>query len=766
LNRCTIPVVYWAMPHVRLVFALLVAAVAAIVLPPPINAQAPAPRPGLVAQSFSVTKATSAVKADGVLDEEAWAHAVVIPVAYEWTPGDNVPPPVRTDFLVTFDRKNLYLAFRAFDPRPSQIRAHLMDRDAMDTFVQDDHVTIMIDTFNDERRAYQFRVNALGVQADAVNSELDAVEDWSWDAIWSSAGRVTADGYVVEMVIPFREMRFPGGDQALTFGISAERSYPRSVRHRMSTNPRDRARGCGLCQFNKVSGFQGMQSGRNIEIDPTLTGHRTDVREDFPDGAMANGAAKGEAGVTARWGVSAGTTATGTLNPDFSQVEADVAQLDVNTRFALFYPEKRPFFLEGLDYFSTPEQAVFTRTVADPSGGAKAVGKQGRNTFGLFVTRDRINNLLLPSNQSSDFASEPREITGTVARYRRDVGQRSTVGVLYTGREGGPYFNRVGGPDVQFRIGESEMITFQYLRSETQYSAGIAEQYAQPSSQFAGNAVRATYDHFARFWYWGAGYTDRDEGFRADSGFVPRVDLRQANGYVQRRFWGTGSGWFTTFDVAVQGNRATDHDGQLTDNGVTFTAQYQGPLQSSIVGAVSRQNERYAGVMYDGTVGRVNVSIKPSGAVALQLNSRFGDSVDYTNNQQGTVIALGPGVEWKVGAPLNLQLTHSYERLSVQAGWLYTANLLQFRGVWHFNRQTFVRAILQYTDVSRDPALYLEPVAARSSKLFSQFLFSYKLNPQTVLLAGYSDTSLGGANLSLTRANRTLFIKVGYAWLL
>ena len=110
----------------------------------------------------------------------------------------------------------------------------------MDTFIQDDHVTIMIDTFNDERRAYQFRVNALGVQADAVNSEMDGVEDWSWDAIWSSAGRITPQGYIIEMVIPFREMRFPGGDGELTFGISAERSYPRSVRHRMSTNPRDR----------------------------------------------------------------------------------------------------------------------------------------------------------------------------------------------------------------------------------------------------------------------------------------------------------------------------------------------------------------------------------------------------------------------------------------------------------------------------------------------------------------------------------------------
>ena len=381
---------------------------------------------------------------------------------------------MRTDCLVTFDRENLYIAFRASDPRPSEIRAHLMDRDSMDTFIQDDHVTILLDTFNDERRAYQFRVNPLGVQADAVNSETDQVEDWSWDAIWRSAGRINADGFVVEIAIPFRELRFPGGADALTFGLSVERSYPRSVRHRIASHPTDRDRSCGFCQFNKVTGFAGLASGRNVEIDPTVTGHRTDRRDSPPDGAMANGKAVGDVGVTARWRMAAGSTATGTVNPDFSQVEADVAQLDVNTRFALFYPEKRPFFLEGLDFFSTPEQAVFTRTVADPSGGLKVVGKQGGNSFGVFVTRDRINNLILPSNQESEYASEDQGVTGVVARYRRDVGRQSAFGVLYTGREGSPYFNRVVGPDAQIRIGRSEMFGVQFLHSETRYSSAIA----------------------------------------------------------------------------------------------------------------------------------------------------------------------------------------------------------------------------------------------------------------------------------------------------
>ena len=441
-------------------------------------------KPFLAVQAFTVSKATSAIVIDGVLDEKAWAGATVIPVAFEYQPGDNATPPVRTDCLVTFDRENLYIAFRAFDPRPSEIRAHLMDRDSMDTFIQDDHVTILLDTFNDERRAYQFRVNPLGVQADAVNSEVDQVEDWSWDAIWRSAGRVNADGFVVEIAIPFRELRFPGGADALTFGLSVERSYPRSVRHRIASHPIDRDRGCGFCQFNKVTGFRDLASGRNVEIDPTVTGHRTDRRDPPPDGIMANGKAMGDVGVTARWRMAAGSTATGTVNPEFSQVEADVAQLDVNTRFALFYPEKRPFFLEGLDFFSTPEQAVFTRTVADPSGGLKVVGKQGGNSFGVFLTHDRINNLILPSNQESEYASEDQGVTGLVARYRRDVGRQSAIGVLYTGREGSPYFNRVFGPDAQFRVGRSETFSVQFLHSETQYSPGIAAGYGQSATAF------------------------------------------------------------------------------------------------------------------------------------------------------------------------------------------------------------------------------------------------------------------------------------------
>ncbi len=249
---------------------------------PGLKAQEKQQQPAAPAQ-FEISPAAGKIKVDGVLDEEAWKNCRVIKLPTEWTPGENTPAPVDTDCLVTYDRANIYIAFRCHDPEPQKIRAHLMDRDLMDTFIQDDHVSFWFDTFNDQRRAFQFRVNPLGVQADAVFSEQDGFEDFSWDAIWSSAARITATGYNVEVAVPFHQLRFARSAQELTWGFSAERSWPRSSRHRMESHPRDRNSNCLLCQFNKIRGLVGISPGNNLEFDPTLTVQRSDSREDFPD---------------------------------------------------------------------------------------------------------------------------------------------------------------------------------------------------------------------------------------------------------------------------------------------------------------------------------------------------------------------------------------------------------------------------------------------------------------------------------------------------
>ncbi len=720
----------------------------------------PAPR------QYVVKPASSVIKVDGILNEPAWQDAVKLKILYEWLPGDNIPAPVDTDVLVTFDKTKLYVGFRCFDPNPRKIRAHLMDRDAIDTFIQDDHISIMIDTFNDKRRGFQFRVNPLGVQADANFSELEGYEDFSWDAIWKSAGNITGFGYVVEMSIPFNQLRFPKSNKPLTWGFEADRSYPRNVRHRMSTHVRDRDKMCILCQFDEISGFTGISPGRNLEFAPTLTMNRTDERTDFPHGELESGSLNFEPGITARWGITPNLILNAALNPDFSQIEADVAQLGVNTRFALRYPEKRPFFLEGADFFLTPLEAVFTRTVFDPLWGVKMTGKLGENVLGFFATQDEFNNLLFPSNQGSASTSLEENVFSGVMRYRRDIGAGSTIGLLYTGRVADEYHNHVAGIDGFLRLSKTDTLSFQYLHSETDYSDSVAHEFDQKTESFSGHALRTELYHNSRNLIFLVRYFDLDADFRADYGFIPRVDYRQVTGYIAPVIWGKKGSWFNRLSFGLTGNLVQDQDGHLTDESLTLSSVYTGPLQTQISPALVASRELYNEEMFETVQPDIYMEMKPMGGLRISWYSRFGDSIDYTNTRLAASTLLNPGVEFAIGKHININLSHIYERMSLEGNKIYIANLLQTRFVYNFSVRSFIRAIIQYIDIDRNLDLYSVETEARTKQFFTQFLFSYKINPQTVLFLGYSDNHFGMNGIDLTRADRTFFLKIGYALVL
>ena len=712
---------------------------------------------------FEISPAAGKIKIDGVLDEEAWKNCQVIKLPTEWTPGDNTPAPVDTDCLVTYNRTNIYIAFRCLDPEPQKIRAHLMDRDVIDTFIQDDHVSVWFDTFNDQRRAFEFRVNPLGVQADAVFSEQDGFEDFSWDAIWSSAGKITALGYDVEIAIPFHQLRFKKSPGKQTWGFSAERSWPRQDRHRMESHPRDRNNNCLLCIINKISGLEAITPGNNLEFDPTLTVQRSDSRDDFPTGNLEAGKVKVEPGLTAKWGVTPNLILNATLNPDFSQIEADAAQLDINTRYALYYPEKRPFFLEGADFFLTPFEAVFTRTVANPLWGAKITGKVGRSALGFFVAQDRINNLIIPSNQGSEATSLDEDVFVGVFRYRHDIGNSSTLGLLYTGRSGGDYYNHVGGIDGFFRLGKNDSIRFQYLRSQTRYPEETALAFNQKTAAFPGDALYAEYMHQTRNWFFYGSYNDKGSGFRADAGFVNRVDTRMLDSQFQYIFWGKPGGWFNRIYFWLRANHYSDHQGRLTDSRVALGGTYEGPLQSSAT-VIGRWNqEYYAGNLYDVSDLYTEIFLKPLNGLSLGIYANPANAVDYANVRPAHRFLFGPYLEASLGRHLNLNLSHSLERLASNGLRSYTANLLQAKLIYNFNVRAFARAILQYRDVDRDPERYSFPVDRNSRDLFTQLLFSYKLNAKTVLFLGYSGQLLGNQDVDLIRSDRTFFLKLGYA---
>jgi hypothetical protein len=710
-----------------------------------------------------VERAASPIKVDGALDEPAWEQATALELTYETRPAENQPAPVRTQVLLTYDDDHFYAAFRAWDPEPPAIRAHLSDRDSA---FDDDFVGIVLDTFNDGRRAFEFFVNPLGVQMDLFMDDVGGNEDSSWDAIWDSAGRLGEEGYTVEIAVPWSSLRFPraGGEQ--TWGLDALRFYPRSNRLRLSINPLDRNVTCYLCQTSKITGFSGVTPGRNIEITPTLTGTRTDRRDDFPRGPYTEGEAETELGVTGRWGVTPNLALNLALNPDFSQVEADAAQLDVNNQFALFFPEKRPFFLEGADFFRTPFEAVFTRNVADPSWGVKLTGKEDRNAVGVFVAEDERTDLILPGNQGSNEVSLAEGSTDAVVRYRRDFGASSAFGVLLTGREGEGFSSRLGGIDGLYRITDSDSVRLQLLRSRTDYPARLGgERFPGSATPLEGHATYLAYDHNSRNWNAFARYEDVGDGFRADMGFMPRVGYEHLVGGVGRTWYGEGDDRFKRWHVGVDWEQARDQRGRLLERETEVSAEAEGPRQLFLFAQVGRRDRVFNGVAFDESDWSALVELDPTGDLHLGLFVRQGDEIDFLHTRAGEILQLEPSLRYNLGLHLRARVSHILQRLDVDGGRLFEANLTQASLVYQFTVRTFLRAILQYTDVERNPGLYAAPVDASTELLFTQLLFSYKLNPQTVFFAGYSDTSLGDERVDLTRRDRTLFLKLGYAWL-
>jgi len=722
---------------------------------------------------YRIPRISTPIKIDGVLDDPAWREALTVDVDNEIDPGRNVPAPVTTLCYLAYDEDNLYAGFRANDPDPAAIRANLTDRDGA---FSDDFVGLILDTFNDERRGYELFVNPLGVQMDlALNEMTNPEEDPAWDAIWSSAGRIDEHGYVVEMAIPFSSLRFQRSKGEQTWGIGAFRSLKRSLRHQIASTWMDPDNGCFVCQEPKATGFVGVKPGRNLELDPTATGQRTDRRRDFPDGSLENGSKEGDLGLTARWGITPNLTLSGAINPDFSQVEADAVELDVNTQFALSFPEKRPFFLESADFFQTPFSVVYTRTVADPRWGAKLSGKEGKNALGLFVTEDDRTNLLLPGDQFSLTTSLPDlRTTDAALRYRRDLGASSTLGAIATHREGGDYFNTVAGLDGRWQPNGSDVVTAQALGSRTQYPDRFAATFGIPTGRLDGSALRAAYEHSARQWSWYAVWEDVDDGFRADLGFLPKVGYELSTAGLERTWWAPQrKAWYSSISFGGDWDQtdATDSEkkGTVLQREAEAYVRLRGPWQSTYVLDRGWRDRFWNGVTFKESFTQLNADLRPSGRLGLSLLALVGDTIDFDHTRPGDLLRIRPTVNFNFGSHLQAGLDHDLQRVSVEGGKLLELNVSQLRTVYQIDIRTFVRAIVQYTDLEINRALFTAaPVPADDQHLFTQLLFSYKLNPTTVLFLGYSDNQLGGEDadgrlIDLTRSDRTFFFKVGYA---
>jgi hypothetical protein len=457
---------------------------------------------------------------------------------------------------------------------------------------------------------------------------------------------------------------------------------------------------------------------------------------------------------------------SGTLNPDFSQVEADAAQLDVNQPFALFYAEKRPFFTEGADFFKTPLSVTYTRTLRDPQWGLRLSGKEAANAIGAFLVEDRLTNLIFPGSQSSAATSLQQHSTAASLRYSRDVGRSSSLGLAVTSRSGGDYFNRVYGADGTLRFSPKDELELQALGSSTRYDDATAEAFAQPAGEFHDKALSARYVRKSRYHRVELGYLDIGPEFRADLGFLPQVGLRRFSAVSEHEWIPKTSGWWSRFRLSNAARYSSEQGGPLLDKALDNQLSYEGPLQSqlSIGNQLSRQ--LYNGVEFGLSSWRASVFVQPTGAVGLYLPTSFGDGIDFANTRKGSRWRIAPSLTLNLGRHLRLDLGHTYERMSVAGARLYTAHLSEGAALYHFNARTFLRAIVQYYDYEYNVENYLQPREPVSRQLFTQLLFSYKLNARTVLFVGYSDNGFGSADFGVTRTDYTLFVKLGYAWVL
>jgi hypothetical protein len=291
----------------------------------------------------------------------------------------------------------------------------------------------------------------------------------------------------------------------------------------------------------------------------------------------------------------------------------------------------------------------------------------------------------------------------------------------------------------------------------------LAADFGQPTDTFGDWGISAALQHFSRNWVASVSYDDLGVDFRADAGFVPRVDTRIMAGSLGRVFTGPAGGWFTRFRTTALFSRTEDHEGTLTDQSIGAELSYEGPRQSTVVVSPSRRTLLFRGIEHDLNRIEGSVEVRPSGSFTLGTVVRTGDFVDFANNRRSFGLSLTPTTQLYIGPRLAVTLAHTYQRLGYQGDAVFTANLAESRVLYHFNVRSFVRAIVQYRVIERDAELYSQAVEPLSRQLFTQFLFSYKVNPQTALFLGYTDGHEGSDVFELRTRTRTLFLKIGYA---
>lgn len=735
--------------------------------------------PGRGAPAVTVPRVTQPITLDAILDEPAWAGAARLTGFSQYQPVDRRPAVEATEVRVFYTPQAIYFGIIATVDDPGAVRATLSKRDNIGN---DDRVTIYLDTFDDKRRAFFFGANALGVQVDGVRTEGAASAgnmfggsvDLNPDFRYETRGRLTATGYVVEMRIPFKSLRFPSGEQR--WGIQVVRNIPGRTAEDTWTDA-ERGASSLLAQSGTLIGIDGIERGVVTDLQPFITESVVGARDE--SGTFTRDRGTFDAGLNARLGFSS-FALEGTINPDFSQVESDAGLVTVNERFTLFLPERRPFFLEGIELFATPNQLVYSRQIANPIAGGKLTGKLGRAGVALLSALDDTpgDNALF-----------------NIARLRADYGGNSVAGLTVTDRRQGSQSNTVVAADNRFVFQKLYYFETQLGQSVTSDTGGTR----------SAPIWKAELDRTGRVWgfnYQFAGIGDR---FRSDAGFVPRVGYQTGRAFNRIALFGSPSSFIQNFTTFFGPSRlwrfgSLSHDAELEgDDQLNASVTLRGGWNVS--SGLDRRffviDQSVAGGLQGTTIEGNRFPWDPSTRLDGLWSSSFGITTPIfghvnasINASQGDVPIFVEGIEgrqWRVTGSLLLRptagtriegtLTTSRIARAVDGSRYARSTIPRLKIEYQPTRALFFRVVSQYridqVEALRQRGSTLPlydasgtAVAASDQRVLStDWLVQYEPSPGTTAFIGYGDgwRSPGLVDDTALRRQRDgIFLKLAY----
>jgi len=681
---------------------------------------------------LKIPRFTSPPKIDGILENPVWEQeALKIEDFVQFAPKEKGVPSEKTVAYIGYDQKNLYIAFRCYDSEPQKIRASITNRDNL---FDDDWVLIFLDTFNEKRRAFEFFINPVGVQGDGIRTEEGGNENESdsWDTVFYTDGRIDEEGYTIEMALPFKSIRFPDKENKV-WNIAIGRNIPR--KGEIIVWPGMSREIPGLIVQGREILIQGeVEKGKNLEVMPLITSLKTqDKKVDL------------QPGVNLKYGVSSDITLDFTLNPDFSHIEADAPQIDINQRFALYYSEKRPFFLEGMEIFQFPEiEMVYTRRIINPFLGAKLTGKVGRLTYGFLSAYD-LNPTESLWEVHNGGGSRDDNALFNIFRMKTDVFQESYLGFCMADKEIDGSYNRVAGVDGQFKFKNKYFFSFQALASKTK--SGEEDTHLAPSMY--GNFL-----YYTKNWVAGVNWKAIHPDFEASSGFVNRVDYKRIGAYTSFRTFPEKKYLNGVYFNLRAGKMNAYNENIMTDRWAGAELYFEITQFSRLNVSFENYMERYEGINFNKNTLTLNGSTNLIGWLPFEFYFRTGDSISYDpddpflgwSDTYGVFLNFKPSNRLQVG--IDLSKNTFYEERGGKQLWDY--NVIRQRTTYQISKTLSLRAIIDYNHFYK--------------KIYNSFLVSYILRPGTVFFLGVDSNFLQDEAGSYARTGYSVFIKFSYWW--